>query len=225
MTVRWTLSTITMLIHINNFLTLLSLVKAQTTLIPTATCVAPTSGLGESTTVQEVPDMQIQHYSIQTISTHTHIKHILSPAVRPAYLWGSPCWRPPWRWAAPPTARPRSDPRGHSWSGSPPREEKPPPTQSPRGCGDRFPLWTTPGETSRVRWSRLIAGQWVRGEIYLHHAMQIQSVYQMWQDCECVILLWAVTRSNNNKTDTSLVCVYKGLKIHLVRQTNYITYS
>lgn len=37
------------------FLTLLSLVKAQTTLSPTATCVAPKSGLGESTTVQEVP--------------------------------------------------------------------------------------------------------------------------------------------------------------------------
>ena len=48
------------------FLTLLSLVKAQTTLTPTATCTAPTSGLGELTVVQEVPDIKDIQYILNT---------------------------------------------------------------------------------------------------------------------------------------------------------------
>lgn len=63
-----------------NFLTLLSLVNAQTTLIPTATCVAPTSGLGESTTVQEVPDMNDKDILKTDKSKWSHINSNLLPS-------------------------------------------------------------------------------------------------------------------------------------------------
>lgn len=63
-----------------NLLTLLSLVNAQTTLTPTATCVAPTSGLGESTTVQEVPDKNHKDIHKTDNSKLSHINSNLLPS-------------------------------------------------------------------------------------------------------------------------------------------------
>lgn len=60
-------------------LTLLSLVTAQTMLVPTATCMAPISGLGHSTTAHEVPAPQEILLSAKK-HNHTHTHNILEPA-------------------------------------------------------------------------------------------------------------------------------------------------
>lgn len=134
-------------------------------------------------------------FSKRRINTITRKPHP-PPTREPVYLLGSPCWCLPWQWAAPPTAPPRPDPPARNWSGPPPRGEGCPPKKSPQDCGDRFPLWTTPGEKRRgeiiKRDSRTLRGE--RNSICIK-----QCKYSCLSDkTECVILLWALTRSKNN---------------------------